>query len=86
MRKAGIQESVIKGITGHSRNEVSDRYNQVDIEDMREAVEKLIQYRRNQIESVDQTVDQAPYGHQKGISQYRHLFSWQFIATTLTDP
>ena len=70
MRKAGIQESVIKGITGHSRNEVSDRYNQIDMEDMRQAVEKLIQYRREQIENVYQTVDQAPISTKKEVSDY----------------
>lgn len=69
MRRAGIQESVIKGITGHSRNEVSDRYNQVDLEDMRQAVERLTQYRSRQIANVDQTVDQAPIPTKKGISQ-----------------
>ena len=60
MRRAGVQESVIKGITGHSRNEVSDRYNQVDMKDMRAATERLIQYRRDQSASVDQNVDQVP--------------------------
>jgi integrase len=69
MRKAGVQESVIKAITGHSRNEVSDRYNQVDMEDMRQAIERLTQYRRNQIESVDQTVDQTPIPTKKEVSE-----------------
>ena len=59
MRRAGVQESVIKAITGHSRNEVSDRYNQVDLKDMREAIARLAQYRRNQSANVDQTVDQV---------------------------
>jgi integrase len=57
-RKAGVQESVIKGITGHSRNEVSDRYNQVDLGDMRQAIERLTQYRKGLIANVDQNVDQ----------------------------
>jgi integrase len=67
MRKAGIQESVIKAITGHSRNEVSDRYNQVDMEDMKQAIDRLTQYRRNQIESVYQNVYQAPVFNEKGL-------------------
>jgi integrase len=59
MRRAGVQESVIKGITGHSRNEVSDRYNQVDLKDMRQAVQALTQYRVSQFANVDQNVDQV---------------------------
>jgi integrase len=60
MRRAGVQESVIKGITGHARNEVSDRYNQVDVEDMKEAMERLARYRmRDQSANVDQNVDQV---------------------------
>lgn len=58
MRRAGVQESVIKEITGHSRNEISDRYNQVDLNDMRAAIEKLIQYREGESAKVDQSVDQ----------------------------
>jgi uncharacterized protein (DUF433 family) len=59
MRRAGVQESVIKGITGHSRNEISDRYNQIDLKDMRQAVQALTQYRMDQLANVDQNVDQV---------------------------
>lgn len=59
MRRAGVQESVIKEITGHSRNEISDRYNQVDLKDMRAAIGKLIQYRQDESAKVDQNVDQT---------------------------
>ena len=45
MRKAGVQESVIMEITGHARHEVFDRYNQIDLEDKRRAIEKLVEYR-----------------------------------------
>ena len=41
MRKAGVQESVIMDITGHSTREMFDRYNTIDLEDRREAVRKL---------------------------------------------
>lgn len=58
MRRAGVQESVIMEITGHSRGEVFDRYNQVSLDDTRQAVERLDDY-RGQILKVDQTVDQA---------------------------
>jgi hypothetical protein len=41
MRKAGVQESVIMAITGHSTREMFDRYNTVDEEDAKNAVKKL---------------------------------------------
>ena len=41
MRKAGVDESVIMAITGHSTREMFDRYNTVDQEDTRNAVNKL---------------------------------------------
>lgn len=58
-RRAGVPESVIKEITGHSRNQVTDRYDDVSMEDKRQAIEKLVHYRNSQIASVDQTVDQT---------------------------
>ena len=39
MRKAGVVESVIMKITGHSTREMFDRYNTVDLGDVRGAVE-----------------------------------------------
>jgi len=54
MRKAGVSESVIMRMTGHSSREMFDRYNRVDEEDMKEAVVQM----RTFLESVDQTVDQ----------------------------
>ena len=59
-RRAGVQESVIKEITGHARHEVADRYNQVSMEDMRQGIERLIEWRKVQNASVDQNVDQVP--------------------------
>lgn len=38
MRKAGVAEPVIMGITGHSTREMFDRYNKVDEEDIKHAV------------------------------------------------
>ena len=55
MRKAGVAESVIMEITGHSTREMFDRYNTVDEEDTRKAVDQLQGF----FESVDQTVDRA---------------------------
>jgi integrase len=54
MRKAGVPESVIMEITGHSTREMFDRYNTVDEEDTRRAIEQFQGYLAN----VDQTVDQ----------------------------
>jgi integrase len=55
MRKAGVAESVIMAVTGHSPREMFDRYNTVDQEDTRGAVKRLQDYLSN----VDQTVDQS---------------------------
>ncbi len=44
MRKAGIQESVIMAITGHSTREMFDRYNTIDAEDSRKAINELEKY------------------------------------------
>jgi len=55
MRKAGVHESVIMQITGHSTREMFDRYNTVDEDDAREAVRKFQGF----IASVDQNVDQV---------------------------
>ena len=41
MRKAGVQESVIMEITGHSTREMFDRYNTIDEEDAQKAVNQL---------------------------------------------
>jgi integrase len=41
MRKAGVAESVIMAITGHSTREMFDRYNVVDLDDTRKAVHQL---------------------------------------------
>jgi hypothetical protein len=44
MRKAGVPESVIMEITGHSTREMFDRYNTVDMEDTRNAIIQLTDY------------------------------------------
>jgi hypothetical protein len=41
MRKAGVTESVIMEITGHSTREMFDRYNTIDEEDARNAIGQL---------------------------------------------
>lgn len=42
MRKAGVPESVIMEITGHSSRSMFDRYNTIDEGDLREAIEKMM--------------------------------------------
>jgi hypothetical protein len=54
MRKAGVAESVIMEITGHSTREMFDRYNTVDIEDTRKAIHQLGAYLRSGDQSGDQ--------------------------------
>jgi integrase len=41
MRKAGVQESVIMKITGHSTRSMFDRYNTIDEGDLREAIDRM---------------------------------------------
>jgi integrase len=55
MRKSGVPESVIMKITGHSTREMFDRYNTVDAEDARQAIEQM----RGYLANVDQNVDQV---------------------------
>ena len=59
MRKAGIAESVIMEITGHSTREMFDRYNTVDRDDKRQAINAFQGFLRNVPQSVDQSVDQT---------------------------
>jgi integrase len=59
MRKAGVPESVIMEITGHSTREMFDRYNTVDAEDRKQAVKVFEGFLHNESASVDQTVDQV---------------------------
>ena len=54
MRKAGVPESVIMTITGHSTRTMFDRYNTVDREDAQNAVEQMQGF----LASVRQTVRQ----------------------------
>ena len=41
IRKAGVPESVIMAITDHSTRQMFDRYNTIDLEDTRNAVDSL---------------------------------------------
>jgi integrase len=65
MRKAGMPKSVIMSITGHSTREMFDRYNTVDIEDTRQAIDRL----RDYLQSVPQNVPQVPSDSKKGLAE-----------------
>ncbi len=56
MRKAGVAESVIMTITGHSTREMFDRYNTVDAEDAKQAIN---QFGRFLSQGLHQNVDQV---------------------------
>ena len=57
MRKAGVNRSGTMEITGHSKNEVIDRYDQVNIDDLREGIERVVQWRKSQIDAnISQTL------------------------------
>jgi integrase len=55
MRKAGVPESVIMEITGHSTREMFDRYNTVDHDDKRLAIGRLQRYLKNVTQDVTHT-------------------------------
>ena len=63
LRKAGVQESVIMEITGHSTREMFDRYNTVDEDDTRKAINQYEVF----LAKVDQTVDQNDKLNKSGI-------------------
>jgi len=62
MRKAGVAESVIMEITGHSTREMFARYNTIDADDAREAIRRF--------EGFLQNVDQATVGKSAECSNY----------------
>lgn len=47
MRKSGVPESVIMEITGHSTREMFDRYNTIDMDDAKKAVNQMEVYFAN---------------------------------------
>ena len=62
MRKSGVPESVIMKITGHSTREMFLRYDTVDAEDTRKAVDRMEGF----LKSVDQNVDQTALKRKEG--------------------
>ena len=55
MRKAGIVESVIMEITGHSTLEMFDRYNTIDDDDTRDAVDRMRSYLKSGKRAVEKS-------------------------------
>ena len=55
MRKALVSESVIMEITGHSTREMFNRYNNIDDDDKRNAVNQLEQFFSNVTQMLSQT-------------------------------
>lgn len=68
MRKAGIHESVIMKITGHSTREMFDRYNTVDHENKRNAINQLQAFFANSDQNSDQG-SKNESGNKKGSLQ-----------------
>ena len=62
MRRSGVPESVIMKITGHSTREMFLRYDTVDGNDTRKAVDQMEGF----LKSVDQNVDQVPLKEKEG--------------------
>ena len=58
MRKAGVDKSVIMELTGHSTDAMFHRYNEVDSDDRKEAMNRFEVFLRNASAKVDQNVDQ----------------------------
>ena len=59
MRKAGVSESVIMEVTGHSTREMFDRYNTIDEDDTRKAVDQMTTFLQNVDQPVDQNSEKA---------------------------
>ncbi len=58
MRKAGVAQSVIMKITGHSTDEMFRRYDSIDADDAHQAIDQYGAFLRN----LDQTLDQEENG------------------------
>jgi len=62
MRKAGIAESVIMEITGHSTREMFDRYNTVDEDDKKLAIDRLGSHLGSKNSEMDSPLDSDSIG------------------------
>jgi|GEM_PF-124603 len=64
MRKAGVHDSVIMEITGHSTTEMFHRYNTVDVEDRTQAVNQMGAY----LQVLDKTLDNESQDKKKELA------------------
>jgi hypothetical protein len=75
MRKAEVDHGVIMKITGHKTTAMFDRYNTVDSEDARSAMDRYEGFLRNQITSG--LLHALPEGKKEGLTERpTHLFHW----------
>jgi len=74
MRKAGVPESVIMKITGHSTREMFLRYDSVDASDTRKAVEQMEGFLKSVDQNVDQALQNATWGYP--MNQLTSCFSY----------
>ncbi len=68
MRKAGVDQSVIMKITGHSTNEMFQRYNTIDEDDIKKGVNQLEGFLKSVDQSVDQGSGNTPHNKQEGLA------------------
>ena len=57
LRKAGVSELVVMDITGHSTREMFDRYNTIDGDDKKQAINRFQEFLRKSEENVRQNVN-----------------------------
>jgi integrase len=63
MRKAGVHNAVTNSITGHSMGTMRDRYDTVDLDDLRQGIKKLEGF----LQSVNKSVNKNPQETEKGM-------------------
>jgi integrase len=56
MRKAGVAESIIMKITGHSTRQMFDRYNTIDAEDTTKGINQMEAFLQSSDQNSDQTL------------------------------
>ena len=77
MRKAGVAESIIMAITGYSTREMFDRYNRVDLDDTKQAVDRLYLFWANG----DQKAISCKILNQQHHSNTYQIKFWQTISS-----
>lgn len=65
MRKAGVHDGVTMGITGHSTEEMRQRYDRIDLSDLKNGIKSLEGF----LKSVNQNVNKTPSEQEKRVNQ-----------------